>query len=111
MAIDRGDWHYDDAQTWERACRHIGLFLWWAAERGLASEEHDVSAVRANPTKHFIERCDTKLWGEDLTDAGNAFAETEYSAYLDAVGAYTAALGLGAYEIPEGEVTTEHFFT
>jgi hypothetical protein len=110
MAIDRGDYHLEDAKTWERACRHIGLFLWWAAERGLASEEHDAKAAAANPTKYFINSCDTKLWNEDLTDDGNAFAEAEYDAYLTEQGAYARALGVGDCEIPESAATSKHFF-
>ena len=110
MSIDRGDAHFADAKTWERACRHIGLFLWWAAERGLASEDHELSAVRANPTQHFIDACDTKLWDEDLTAVGNAFAQGEYGAYLNEVGAYAKVLSVGDYEIPEGLATTKHFF-
>jgi hypothetical protein len=103
MSIDRGDSHVGDAKTWERACRHIAIFLWWAAERGLASADHEVSAVRTNPTKHFIQQCDTKLWDEDLSDVGNAFAASEYDAYLAEVSAYAGVLGLGDYEIPEGD--------
>lgn len=99
-----------DAETWERACRHIGLFLWWAAERGLASEDHEPGALRTNATKYFIEQCDTKLWDEDLTDEGNAFAESEYDAYLEEVSAYARSLGVGDYEIAECEATTKHFF-
>ena len=67
MSIDRGDSHYGDAKTWERACRHIGLFLWWAAERGLASEEHELEEVRSDPTAHFISACDTKLLDQART--------------------------------------------
>ncbi len=110
MAIDRGDSHYDDAGSWERACRHIGLFLWWAAERGLASEDHELASLRANATQHVIDHCDTKLWDEDLTDEGNAFATSEYDAYLGEVSAYARTLGVGDYEVPEGEVTKKHFF-
>ena len=110
MAIDRGDSHYDDAGSWEKACRHMALFLWWAAERGLASDEHDVASLRENATKHFIEQCDTKLWDEDLNDEGNAFASREYEAYLSEVHSYASSLGVGDYEIPEGEATKKHFF-
>ena len=111
MAIDRGDAHIGDAETWERACRHMILFLWWAVERGLASEDHEAEAVRADPTQHFIDQCDTKLSDEDLTDDGNAFAEAAYESYADEVGAYAKALSVGVYEIPEGDATTKHFFT
>ncbi len=54
MAIDRGDAHLDDAGSWEAACRHIAIFLFWAAERGLASDDHDAADVRADPIAYFI---------------------------------------------------------
>jgi hypothetical protein len=110
MAIDRGDSHIDDAGTWERACRHMALFLWWAAERGLASEDHDPADIRTAPTKHFIDQCDTKLWNDDLSPLGNAFAASAYEAYLAEVSAYARALGVGDYDIPEASATTDHFF-
>jgi len=110
MSIDRGDFHYDDAQSWERACRHIGLFLWWAADRGLASEDHHAEEIAPNPTQYFIGQCDTKLWDEDLTDDGNAFATAAYDEYLGEVGVYAEGLGVGNYEVPEGEATRKHFF-
>lgn len=110
MAIDRGDSHYDDAGSWERACRHIGLFLWWAAERGLASEHHDPKKIRENPTEHFISQCDTKLYDEDMTEDGRAFAASEYGNYLGEVSAYARTLSVTDYEIPENDVTTKHFF-
>lgn len=88
----------------------MGLFLWWAAERGLASETHDVSEIRLDPTEHFISACDCKLWEEDLTERGNAFAQQEYGGYLDEVGAYAKVLGVGDYEIAQSEATTKHFF-
>lgn len=110
MSIDRGDLHYADAGTWERACRHMGLFLWWAAERGLAAEDHDVQRVRENATEYFISQCDTKLWDEDLTGEGNAFAKARYNACLGEVSAYAASLGVGAYEVPESQTTTDHIF-
>ncbi len=110
MSIDRGDAHIADAKTWQRACRHMGLFLWWAAERGLASETHELESIRLDPTEHFISECDAKLWEEDLNERGNTFALKEYGAYLDEVGAYAKGLGVGDYEIPDGEATTKHFF-
>jgi len=110
MSIDRGDSHVGDAGTWNRACRHIGLFLWWAAARGLASDEVDAKAIAKAPTKYFISHCDTKLWDEDFTTEGRAFAAAEYDAYLHAVAAYARALGVGDYEIRESKRTTKHFF-
>jgi|SRR5580658_8908676 len=44
MSIDRGDPHFEDAGNWTKACRHIALFLWWAAERTLSSDEVDAIA-------------------------------------------------------------------
>lgn len=110
MSIDRGDAHVGDAKTWQRACRHMGLFLWWAAERGLAAETHELESIRLDPTEHFICACDAKLWEEDLNERGNAFALQAYGAYLDEVGAYARVLGVGDYEIPENEATAKHFF-
>ena len=110
MGYDRGDSHYDDAGSWEKACRHISLFLWWAAEHGLASDEHDLAEIREAPTAYFIERCDTKLWDDDLNDRGIAFAKAEYDAYLREVTAYAKRLGIGDYEIPENDTTKNHFF-
>ncbi len=110
MAIDDGDFHDHAAETWELACRHISLFLWWAAERGLASERHDPEEVRRAPTDHFDSFCDGGLREEDLTERGNMFASREYKAYLNEVSAYARTLGVGSYEIPESEATTTHFF-
>ncbi|MEJ7600192.1 MAG: hypothetical protein WKG01_19950 [Kofleriaceae bacterium] len=110
MSIDRGDSHFTDAKTWNRACRHIGLFLWWASARGLASKDVDAKAIAKAPTKYFISQCDTKLWDDDFTVEGLAFAAAEYDAYLHAVAAYARQLGVGDYEIRESKVTTKHFF-
>lgn len=110
MTIDRGDYHFEDAQTWERACRHIGLFLWWASERGLASEDHHPAVLRCGATEHIILQCDTKLWVDDLNDAGNDFAADAYDSYLGEVTEYAGRLGVGDYDIPEADATTTHFF-
>jgi len=110
MSIDRGDAHLSDAGTWERACRHMALFLFWAAERGLAAKEHDPRKMGDRPTEYFIAQCDTKLWEEDLSDEGTAFAKARYDAYLGEVEAYAARLRVGAYDISEAPTTTQHFF-
>ena len=39
MSIDRGDSHFGDAGSWEKACRHMALFLCWSFERGLGSSD------------------------------------------------------------------------
>ena len=110
MSIDRGDSHWEDAGSWERACRHIALFLWWAAEHNLASEDHDPKVMAKDPTGHFIRMCDTKLWNDDFTEDGAAFAEEAYNEYLEEVEAYAQRLGVGDYEIPENAATQQHFF-
>lgn len=88
----------------------MGLFLWWAAERGLTADHHDPIAAAQNPTKHIIEQCDTKLWSDDFNREGNAFVEAAYIDYLHEVSAYAKHLGVGDYDIPEEESTTLHFF-
>jgi hypothetical protein len=110
MSHDRGDSHWEEAKTWERACRHIALFLWWAAERGLASDDHDPKLMAKEPTQHFIGMCDTKLWDDDFNEEGSAFATAEYEGYLKAVSAYAKSLGIGDYDIAENETTKQHFF-
>lgn len=109
MAIDRGDWHFDDATTWERACRHIGLYLWWAAKRGLAPE-HDAAAAAKAPTAYFIRMCDTKLWDEDFSAEGLAFTNAEYKAYLGEVSNHAEQAGIGDYDLPEDTATAAYFF-
>lgn len=111
MAFDRGDYHYDDAGNWDRACRHIALFLWWAAERGLASEDHeDLKAIAKAPTKYFIGACDTKLWEDDFSAEGIAFANYAYTPYLGEVERYAKKLKISDYAIPENTKTKDHFF-
>ena len=110
MSIDRGDSHFDDAGTWEKACRHIGLYLAWAAERGLASDDHDAKDVAKSPTQHFIAMCDTKLWEDDFNEAGLAFTNAWYTSYLSEVSKYAKQRGVTDYEIPENAVTKQHFY-
>jgi hypothetical protein len=108
MSIDRGDSHFDDAGSWEKACRHMGLFLAWAMDRGLASEDH-AGEDATSATAYFIEACDTKLTDEDFTPDGNAFVEVAYEDYLGEVSAYAGALGVGDYDIAEDATTKAHF--
>jgi hypothetical protein len=110
MAIDRGDWHYEEAGDWQRACWHIGLYLWWAAERGLASEEISAKAAAQDPTNYFIRHCDAKLWDEDMNDEGVAFADACYRDYLKAVSAYAKQREVGDYEIPDDEQSRAWLF-
>ncbi len=110
MAIDRGDAHFDEAKTWQRACRHIALFLHWGAVRGLTSSRHDPAAIARATTAYVLSRCDGKLLDRDFADEGRAFAQAEYGAYLAEVHAYAGKLGISDYDIADDEVTARHFF-
>ena len=109
MSIDRGDSHFGDAGSWEKACRHMGLFLAWAMECGLASEDHEGEDA-SSPTEYFIGACDTKLTDEDFSDEGNAFVDAAYEDYLGEVSAYAGTLGVSDYDLVENEATKAHFY-
>jgi hypothetical protein len=66
--------------------------------------------MATDPTQYFIDHCDTKLWDEDLTVEGNAFAAVAYDEYLGAVSEYAGRLGVGDYDIPPDDKTREWFF-
>ena len=110
MSIDRGDSHFDDAGSWEKACRHMGLFLAWAMARGLASEDH-AGEDASSATEYFIGACDTTLTDDDFTDDGNAFVAAVYEDYLGEVSAYAGQRGVGDYELAEDATTKAHFET
>lgn len=110
MSLDRGDAHYDDAGNWPRACRHIGLFLWWAADRGVAAIQHDPAKMKADPTGYFIDACDSKLQEDDLNNEGKAFARARYGLYVEAVATFARDHEMGTYDIPHGDATTTWFF-
>ncbi len=92
MAIDRMDWHYGAEDfpadvPQENAGVHIGFFLAWAFERGLAGEIHteeDQDALaqltrrEISGVEFLIQYCDEKLWGEDFNEEGEAFATDYY---------------------------------
>lgn len=92
MAIDRMDWHYgsdgfpDDVPE-ENAGVHIGFFLTWAFEQGLAGDIHTEEEPEAiaqllrreiTGVEFLIKYCDEKLWGEDFNETGEAFAVDYY---------------------------------
>ncbi len=110
MAIDRGDYHVDSAGSIELACRHIGLYLWWAAERGLASTAHDPAEVAQGPTGYFIRICDAKLWDEDFNDEGLAFTGFVYESYLGELSRYARELGVDDYQVPQTAELKDQFF-
>lgn|GEM_PF-2830291 len=109
-SIDRADGHLEEAGSWNRACRHIALFLWWAADRDLAAPLTDVAQLRKSPVKYFTKECDGKLHPDDFTDDGAAFADAEYRAYTFAVEAYAKKLGVGDFLIPANKATQTYFF-
>jgi hypothetical protein len=84
---------YDDAEYYfldfttdlpnENGGRHIALFLEWAIYRNLAAEElmQAADALRSGATTSLdllFDRCDGKLYSDDLNDEGNAFATACY---------------------------------
>lgn len=92
MAIDRADWHsggdFPTGLPPENGGTHIGMFLTWIILTGLQGELHDeespdeLEAVRARQMtgRDFLfKACDGKFWREDLSDEGNAFADSYYS--------------------------------
>ncbi|QMT30729.1 DUF7832 domain-containing protein [Alysiella filiformis] len=92
MAIDQMDWHYGAADfptnvPQENAGVHIGFFLAWAFERGMAGEIHTEEEPQAieqlvkreiTGVDFLVQYCDEKLWGEDFNQQGEAFALDYY---------------------------------
>ena len=99
MKYDDASWHcggdFPAASPSEYGATHIALFLKWCFQNGWAGELHlkewpeDVQAVvdeTTSATYFFMKNCDGKLTDEDLSDAGNAFAQRYYGEdglYLD----------------------------
>jgi hypothetical protein len=99
MKYDDASWHYGGdfpaASPPEYGATHIALFLKWCFRNGWAGELHlnewpeDVQAVidgTNSATSFFLRNCDGKLTDEDLSEAGNAFAQRYYGKdglYLD----------------------------
>ncbi|HEX8911041.1 MAG TPA: hypothetical protein VF796_01690 [Humisphaera sp.] len=91
MAYDKAKFHYDgkfpaDLPP-ENGATHIGMFLAWAAQRGLTEDAFldeegiDVGAVRARRMTGrdlLVTALDGVLSEDDLNDEGNAFAESYY---------------------------------
>ena len=110
VSIDRGDSHLESAGTWNRACRHIALYLWWAADRGLAAKRIDGKAVAKAPVKYFMSHCDSKLWDEDFNEAGVAFAAARYDTYLRLIDSRAQELGIDGYRFKLDVKTNAYFF-
>ena len=82
--LDRGDAHFQDAGGWPEACTHMGVFLAWAAKRGLASEDHQSQRARlsAAPGSYVVGECDTKLTPDDFSPEAAVFIRRIYDRYL-----------------------------
>lgn len=86
MKYDDASWHsggdYPKELPPENACTHMGIFLAWALENGLAGELHieewpeEIAAVlnRTITGAEFLSKnCDGKFTNEDLNKLGNQF--------------------------------------
>jgi len=91
MKYDDASWHYggDFPQDLpnEAGATHIGMFLAWALLTDLGGELHvddcpgelaELKAREVTPGQYFIAACDEKLTDEDLSEEGNAFAQSYY---------------------------------
>jgi hypothetical protein len=86
--IDAAKYHHGrGAKAEEDAAYHIGLFLRFCAQCGLASAQHQtrLAELTSDPAKYLIKYCGGKLWSSDLTPDGAAFAERIYKRYLDEI--------------------------
>jgi hypothetical protein len=115
MSYDRADFNYSsEAEPLPKghAATHIGMFLAWAAFRGLLNDFHEhhspavVSKLRARQItgREFFEAvCGERFAEKDLNVEGNAFAEHYYRDTDGERGAYfddykkTLAAGLPSY--------------
>ena len=90
--IDRGDSHFDDAGGWPQACAHMGVFLAWAARRGLAAPSHtnQLARLTAAPGAYVAGACDTKLLPDDFS-AREPLIRSLYTAYLPYYASLVAA--------------------
>ena len=103
MSYDRIDWHsggeYPDDLPAENGGIHIGMFLAWAFDQGMAGEVHRDDAAKEleqlarreiTGLDFLIEACDGKFWEMDLDEPGNAFT-IDY--YYDANSAFARQHG------------------
>lgn len=130
MAIDKFDWHYDDAlkgycervkkapkeltedetdEVCEYASAHIGLFLKWVILHGFEGEEadkDDLELVRNGKytgTDYLLDCCDGKFWDEDVSEKMQTVIEEFYSDYIDMFGEVLEALNKDCYGFIESE--------
>lgn len=100
MPIDAADYHHGrGAETREHAAWHVGVFLWWCAERGLAAKSHSVASLREDATRHVLRRCDGKLIERDLSEDGAALAKRVYAAFLRKLDERAKAVDVSVYAL------------
>ena len=93
MAYDRIDWHsggkFPDDLPEENGGIHIGMFLAWLLNQGMASDFHRTDSPgelrrlanrEMTGLEFLIDACDGELWEDDLNDQGNAFTVDYYDA-------------------------------
>ena len=93
MAYDKADWHsggdFPKDLPPENGGTHIGMFLAWAILRNLEGEFHreesagaleEVRNRQMTGRDFLFKACDGRLWEEDLSEEGNAFAAHYYGA-------------------------------
>jgi len=91
MKYDDASWHYGgdfpkDLPD-EAGATHTGMFVAWALLSGLAGNiylndfPNELAKLRSRtctPGQFFLASCDGKFTDEDLSDIGNAFAESYF---------------------------------
>jgi hypothetical protein len=115
-SIDRADWHsgaddFPEDAPEENGATHIGWFVRWAIGRGLFANEDTpaeaIEAVRSGTMSGralVLKHLDGKLWPEDLSEEGQAFAKTQYEKYLDDFGDLIVTLDLDSpYYVEDSE--------
>ena len=112
MAIDRADWHWEDAERTYRertgkhgelteaqqneirhyAADHIGLFLRWIIDNGFENSDIEVvdkdecELVRRGELSgvdYLMRNCDGKFWEDDLCTNIIPFVKEYYPEYLE----------------------------
>lgn len=133
MALDRADWHYDDAEKlyretheidgelsneqineiWLKAANHIGLFLRWVIENNLEGEDADeegckeVREGKITGAEYLMEYCDGKFWDSDIREDALEFVkdyyERTYYSYYSACCLTKNSVSIPAYSFISGD--------
>lgn len=112
---DDADWHYGNDYPEhlpdEKAATHMGIFVAWAWNAGLAGEEfaddaQDLAQRNRTPGEYLFNELDEKFTSDLLNEEGNRFASAYYLSekdptfltdYENAVGKAVNSL----YEVPD----------